>query len=239
MRFLATGDWHGDAVTSGIARFKDVEEAAFKTVDAATWAKVDLYVMLGDLCDPDSGSCVFRSVRLALAVANKLRVRGIRSLWIPGNHDVIEDGSGETTLGALHELGYQPGVSIYEHPTAFISDSLVVMVLPFPSRSKRYDPVATAKMHMSATSSSMPTLVVGHLQVKGALMGSESHEMARGQDLAFPHEEIMKHARGPVTMVNGHYHHAQTVNGIHMPGSLVRLRHDEEKNRPGYILAEV
>ena len=42
-----------------------------------------------------------------------------------------------------------------------------------------------------------------------------------------------------VTMLNGHYHRMQEAGGVRIPGSLVRLRFDEEHNDPGFLVLEV
>lgn len=241
MKILATSDWHGDESTSGVARFKEVEESAFKTVQAAIFEKVDLYAFLGDLCDPDCGSSAFRCVRLALECVRRLDKHKVRSVWIAGNHDVIEDGSAETTLSPLRVLntGY---ATLFEEPAVLSipEHEVIVAMFPFPHRTRRYDADASARAVFTKESRSK-VLAIGHLQLKGAVMGSESREMARGQDLEFPAQELKQGAEAaglPLLMMNGHYHHAQKVNGVHVPGSLVRLRHDEEQNRPGYLLAE-
>lgn len=237
LRILTCSDWHADWSTRGVDRFDDVARAVEQTVKEAVDRKVDLYAMTGDLCDPDSGSSVFRCVALALDAARELRSRGIMSFWVAGNHDVIEDGRGRTTLEPLCSLGSCAGLTgVFEKAESFVWRSTRFLTLPYTARSCAYDPAAAAAAAVKE-SSELPLVVLGHLHVPGVIPGEETAEMPRGREVLFPVEQLRGKAR---LMINGHYHRRQTTpDGIEIPGSLVRLTFAEEGNDPGFIVSEV
>jgi DNA repair exonuclease SbcCD nuclease subunit len=241
MKFLVTSDWHADWSTLGVSRYSDVENAVSETVHAAIEHQVDAYVFAGDLTDPDSGPAVFDAMALAGNTAARLRQANIPSLWIPGNHDVIEDGTGRTTLRAsLQPLRMFSGVHLFEQPGTHRVLSRTgdcafhVVLLPFTATSHRYDPAAFVRQ---TTSDLEQFIVVGHLQIPGMHPGEETNEMPRGRDIPFPIEECTD----AVARFNGHYHRQQYVErgGIHIPGSLARLTFGEVDHKPGYLIVEV
>lgn len=241
MKILVTSDWHTDAMTAGVDRGPDLEEAVAETIDAAIEAKVDLYLFLGDLCDPD-GVRSHRAAAVGVRAAARLQRVGVVSRWVVGNHDVIEDGSGTNTLAGVDAVGwFDGGVAVYDAPCTELfnnpnSDDRVMMVaLPFTPRSHAYDPVAFLE---EVESHNGPVIVAGHLNIEGIGPGSETIDMPRGRDVFFPLAAVKK--RFPkALMLNGHYHTRQTFNGIVIPGSLERLTFGEEKNEPGYLIVEV
>jgi DNA repair exonuclease SbcCD nuclease subunit len=238
MRILVTGDFHVDATTAGVARFDDVRLAADEVVEKAINESVDLFVFVGDLCNPDAGSVVLRAVELAQRVAGNLARGGIDSVWIAGNHDVVDDGLGRSTLTPLSTMRCD-GVLVSEvAPRLFRAGDVDLLTLPYPPRAMRYDPEqAVADLIARRGDTKCPLIAVGHLQIEGAQLGSESIDMARGADVAYPHALLAR--AGARLMFNGHYHRRQTASGIICPGSLERLRFDEEQNRPGWIVADV
>lgn len=242
MKLLCVSDLHLDAVTAGVRRLDDIAEAVNETVEAAIDEKVDGYVFGGDLCDPDSGPAVFAVLEVAIAAALRLQAHEIRNLWIAGNHDVIEDGRGGTTLRPLRAISDKQGfVNVHESPgVARIGDGYV-FTLPYPTRARAYSPADAARHIVEKATTSIfvgPHVVFGHLTVPSAEIGSETTEMARGKDVLYPLEELAP-LKGAVLM-NGHYHKRQrTSDGVYIPGSLERLRFDEEKNEPGWMIVEL
>ncbi len=246
MRILVTSDWHTDAMTAGIDRGPDVEEAVDETINAAIREKADLYLFLGDLCDPD-GVRSHRAAAVGVRAAAALLREGIRSRWLVGNHDVIEDGSGTNTLAgiaAMYPIAADGDVVVWDSPCSEVipvlpaeldAGSVLLVALPFTPRSHAYDPAAFVEIlppHLG------PVIVAGHLNIEGIGPGSETIDMPRGRDVFFPLEAVKK--RFPkALMLNGHYHTRQTFNGIVIPGSLERLTFGEEKNEPGYLIVEV
>lgn len=267
MKILVTGDWHLDARTAGFDRFEDLREAVDWTVALAVSAGVDLYVNLGDLCDPDSTRS-HRAVGLACETAAALAGHGIAQVWIAGNHDVIEDGTGATTLSAL--AGWSRGrrfppvmqrrevrpidapipaaSPMYDYPfivaeepmhvTRVLGQSIDLVLLPFTPRAKGYDSARFVEQVKYSRGCSK-LLVFGHLNVIGAEDGSEVEDFPRGREVVFPTDALLARFGDRCMLFNGHYHRRQTVRGVRMPGALGRLGFGEVGNPAGVLLVEV
>jgi DNA repair exonuclease SbcCD nuclease subunit len=238
MKIVVSSDWHLDHVTHGVARFAELRDAAHHTVDVAIAEGAEAYVFAGDLCDPDSGSCVFRAVQVAIEVAQRLKARKIQSIWVAGNHDVIEDGSGDTTLSPMRALGCDdPGscawAFVVEQPRVIeLMTRKTILCLPFAATSHGYD----VEKFVKATAPGN-ILSVSHLNVPGVIPGEETTEMPRGREVLLPTELVKTKAN---LVLNGHYHRQQmTADGVWIPGSLARLTFGEEGNLPGFLVMEV
>jgi exonuclease SbcD len=254
MKILLTSDWHADARTLGHARFDDVDRAVRQTVDAAIKQKVDAYCFLGDLCDPDSGSSVFRSVELAISTAVALSREGILNVWLAGNHDVIEDGSGDTTLSPLRPLvsAYAGLTYLFERPGTVLAGqgldkrAVFIRALPYTATSHGYDPTEhvgrSTKVDARMTANTY-LIVLAHLAVEGVQPGEETKEMPRGRDVTFPRVSFPEED-STTHLFNGHYHRQQThgmpgYRPVHIPGAPARFTFGEQDNEPGYLLVEV
>jgi hypothetical protein len=119
-----------------------------------------------------------------------------------------------------------------------------ILALPYCATGFHYDPVEKVR-ELLEPSLTDPLLVIGHLVVEGVERGEESGELARGRDVRFPREEIVKRARHGLVMVNGHHHirqrHEVAGGGtVFIPGSLARLRFGPDAaNKPGAWIIEV
>jgi DNA repair exonuclease SbcCD nuclease subunit len=240
---VVSSDWHGDFTTHGVDRFSEIETAAHRTVDVAIEENADFYAFLGDLCDPDSGSCVFRVAKLALDVALRLRSARIPSIWLAGNHDVIESGRGDSSLTPMRALEEQLDDFVYvaERPKGIQIDHLYVACLPFTASSHPYDPEKALGLLMKDADERgrdvKSRVVIGHLNVPGVIPGEETTEMPRGREVVFP--SVMA-TKGADLVMHGHYHRKQKTNdGIWIPGSLARLTFGEESHEPGYLVVNV
>lgn len=236
MRLLLYSDAHLDAVTAGMRRIDDVDAAFSRVANVAREREVDAAVFLGDLADPDCGSILVRVLDSALQLAKSLENDDITSIWLAGNHDVIQDGSGATTLRPLRAVASK----VAERPATIYFDEVKMILLPYPSRAAAYDP----ELYVRDNAAPVPgfaekTIVLAHAtSLRGARQGSESGDLARGGDFPFPVDECKR--QGAAFMGNGHFHHGQvTPDGVHVPGSLVRLRFDEESNSPGILVVDV
>lgn len=246
IKILASSDWHGDHSTHGVSRFAEIRDAVHHTVDRAIEEDVTAYAFLGDLCDPDSGSCVFRVVELAIEAAVRLAERAIDSIWLAGNHDVVEDQTGNTTISPLRALagmGKIKRVHVLEQPDVVRlrprlggSAYADVLGLPFTASSHSYDPRKAIQKASEVTTPSR-LVILSHLSVPGVVPGEETHEMPRGRDVVLPAELAVEKAK---LVLQGHYHRQQrTKEGIWIAGSLARLTFNEERHEPGYLLASV
>jgi hypothetical protein len=238
MRVLHCSDAHADWSTAGFRRFDDVERAFEQTVRAAVDEKCGLYVFTGDLADPDGGSIVLRCAELAVRVSGELAGREIDSVWVAGNHDVAEDGEGTTTLSPLK---HRKRVHVFDVPGGVaIPGGWRVVALPYPSMARPYDAALNASGVRNSIVDYRATIVATHLQLPGIVPGEETREMPRGRDVPFPWE-----ACDPTWLVlGGHYHERQVwtaPNGVrvNIAGSLARLTHGEERNRPSFQIWDV
>lgn len=237
MRFLITSDWHLDATTAGMRRGDDLDRAADRVVDLAIARSVDRFIHLGDVADPDCGSALVHVYEILLGKVRRLVRHGtIQSNFIAGNHDTIEDGSGRTTISPLRNAGER--VFVYEEPALITWGDVQCCFLPFPARVLRYDPEAFMREHPFDQTARV-RMVVGHCtSIDGVQLGSETYDMTRGAELMFPLAECRK--QNVTFMANGHFHKQQvTESGIHIPGTLERLRFDEETNEPGVMIVDL
>lgn len=240
VKMLVTSDWHLDATTAGADRFDDVAQAVEETVEAASSEQVDLFVFLGDLCDPDANRAP-RCVAFAIVVARRLHAASIRSRWLVGNHDVIEDGSGTHTMTPMQAAQVRPtadapGWCVVDRPMVERIAGATFVWLPYVPRCASYD---AGEFVRSVETSGMQqrVIVAGHLSIHGQVPGSETHDMPRGRDLWLPTDAIAERWPQAVVM-NGHYHRAQQTPVI-IPGSLARLTFGEESHSPGFVIVEV
>lgn len=248
-RILLVSDCHADARLFGVSRFTEVEAAMVASVAVAIQRKCDVWAFLGDLCDPDSGVSVFRCVRLAVQCHQRLAAHGIRTMFLSGNHDVIEDGSGETTLEPLKAIARH---AVYDRPewtgvgpvgTSPESGTFPCLVLPFTPASHAVDPLNFAtETWDKATAGCRDVLVLTHLSLRGALLGSESREMARGREVTYPAQEIEKLAADRNQRLHqyaGHFHRRQKVGSVQVVGAPARFAYGEAGNDPGFLVVEV
>jgi DNA repair exonuclease SbcCD nuclease subunit len=238
VKILFSSDWHLDHVTAGKARFDEVCDAVDETVRAAVEARCSHYFFLGDLMDHDSGSVTYRALEFVGRTMRWLQTERITSHWLAGNHDVVEDGRGTTTLTPLNAFQAPSLTYVYERPEVVAFSDLTVVALPYTATSHAYDPVAYVQGVAKGCSKEVPTIVIGHLCVAGVIPGEETLEMPRGRDVVFPRtalRECLPEAR----LFNGHYHKRQVHDGVHIPGSLARLTFGEQGHVPGYLVVEV
>lgn len=245
MKILATSDWHPDYVTAGYPRFDDVARSARMTADAAIDEQVQLYLFAGDLCDPDRGRA-HEAAALSIEIASTLSKNRIKSRWVVGNHDVLEDGTGTSTLEPLAAYAKADGgarIGVASRPIVEVMWSgLALVSLPYVARSHAYDPEAyidKAAAFLNDIRHTGRVLVAGHLMLEGIGPGSETVDMARGRDIYFPVGKVLATWGDRAIMLNGHYHKRQIHRGVQVVGSLERITFDEEHSSPGYLILEV
>lgn len=260
MRILLTGDFHFDASTAGHPRDEEVlsavEQMNRSLIDSRTDDE-DLYIFLGDLCYPDKGSRTTKALARGMEAFRILNLSGTAGILIAGNHDVIHDSSGVTSLSAIKtafcyppakysrrylvdEYDVFPGqVAVAERPTLYSVGEVDVLCLPYVSHVDPYDPEQVVlSVGKWREGTKRPLVVAGHLQLDGAYLGSETTDMSRGRDVAYPVEACRK--VGARLMCNGHYHRRQCINGVQCPGSPANLVFgDEEHGSPMWLEVEI
>ncbi len=238
MKIILSSDWHLDQSTVGVDRYDDICAAIDQSVQAAIDLKATMYIMGGDLTNPNTVRS-HRAVAKAIEVQCELINHGVFPIFVAGNHDVIEDGSGKTTMSALKAVG---AGHVFERPEMIVHEGVHIVALPFTATSHDYDPDEhirlTAKAISLGTSKAAPTIIVGHLNLNGASEGSETNAMPRGRNVFWPVDAI-KQCFPKALVLGGHYHTPQEFDGVNIIGSMVRLRFDERHNETGYMVAEI
>lgn len=265
MRIIVCSDLHLDRYTAGLCRFDDVTRSARAVVALAKSERCDGFAFMGDLADP--GPAAHRCSAFAIEVASDLASAGIWSRWLVGNHDVVEDGSGSSTLSPLAAAIKR---IVWERPYAeHLGSGVVAVALPHPPRGYSYVPEefvrsveVGCKLGCRETKAEAPieevprsmasreasewvaprvVLVFGHLTVPGIERGSEVLDMPRGREVRYPIEAIRERWGDRVVMLNGHYHRScrRAQGPVIVPGSLERLTKSEVRNEPGCLILEV
>lgn len=257
MRVVVCSDAHFDVSTAGVPRFEEVERAMREAAHHAARVRADAFIFLGDLCDPDSGPVVLRAADVAVSVATWLSSSGVPSFWVVGNHDVVNDGHGTTSLSPLRSLGRvgSHDVEVVDEPRC-VSDGLWshdFIFLPHVASTSEYAGGLGAAVR-SLVEKGKPAIVFSHLSIAGVQPGEETTEMPRGAERMLPIEAIEEASPRVACVVSGHYHRradyflqdGEAREGdpgayvpLHVVGSLARLTFGEEQNAPGFLVLEV
>ena len=257
LKINAISDLHLDWSTSGIARFNEGRSALDKAVEDTISRRANVFVFCGDLCNPDSGSSVFRCVAAAVAATLTLARHDIVSIWLTGNHDVIEDGSGESTLEPLVAVSrtwsgsdlihVANGKVAFNRMLWFRNRPYQFVCLPFVATDRAYDAAEMIRSLPSGgeTSLNLPMIVFSHLHLRGIIPGEETQDMPRGRDIWLPDEQLKKISESrPVHVFSGHYHRRQvhtTPSGleVNIIGAPVRFTHGEESHVPAFLRIDI
>mgnify|MGYP006921282924 CR=1 FL=1 len=253
MKILISSDWHLDAVTAGVPRISELETYLEALEAAIKEQHIDAVILGGDYFDPGGMRAHELTTLLIRAVARLARVVD-HVIVIAGNHDVVETSEGWTTLSPLraavefgHAMGNhvpivaeRPGFHLltheFHHP-----NRVGILALPYTSRAvNASEDLRQALAHAKNFGGKL--VVIGHMTVPGAVLGSESKEMARGRDLELPIESLRE--LRPRYIFNGHYHRAQIVQGgavpVVIPGSPWRVTFGESNDlHKGFLVVEV
>lgn len=252
MKIVISSDWHLDAMTAGVPRAAELEpylDALEETIEAQ---EVDAAILCGDFFDP-GGMRAHELTAVLIQAVGRLARRLESLVIIAGNHDVVETSEGWTTLSplaaAIATFGGEMGacdVWVAERPGfrpiygAHTPASVGVLALPYTARA--VDARADHQRALEEASTFGGALVVAaHMTVPGAVLGSESKELARGRDLDLPIETLAD--LRPRFVFNGHYHRAQVVPGpvpVVIPGSPWRITFGEAGDADkGFLVVEV
>lgn len=259
IRIVAISDLHADWWTDGYERFDDVRDSLEAAVDHAIETKADAFVFAGDA--GNVGESSHRVAHLLGTAAARLAAVNMPSLWVAGNHDVDEGGSGTSTLTPLRMLeGVTFCARVFESPGVLPvssgSNTVLFVCLPYPSRARAYDPEAFIAGLPDAHLNAGTVVVVSHLNVPEiesmwgvrpelVRRGSEDAEMARGRRAYFPTEEVARipaRCNRPVAIIQGHYHEpmrlhlgGSTDTTMWVVGSPERLTHGEERKACSFL----
>lgn len=237
-KLVISSDWHLNWVTYGVRRLPELLAGMRQVSDAVDPG--DTFVFMGDFCDPDTGSYSFAVLEELIRFAVELRERGVVQYYMAGNHDVIEDGSGLTSLSPLRAAdprgAHAPDrlIHVVECPMVVPGLDRALVFLPFTASSHTYSPADFVRENAKPGD-----LVFGHLTIPGMHPGEETTDMRRGRDVLFPIAETEEMVR-----FNGHYHARQSfvpagsTNPIEIPGSLAKLTFCEERNDRAFLVVK-
>ena len=235
MRYLVTSDWHIDSRLAGVQRIDEIRGVVAHLANESRRRDIDVVINCGDFFDPCTVRDLFWSaelIRLARQLHDAVR-QG--SVWIAGNHDVVQDSWGQTALSPLQAVAdLIPGMHVVEDPTWI--PAFEILAIPHPRGGRR----AHGEDLGAAIARATPGCVVtAHLTVPGALLGSESKELARGQDETIDLTALK--ALEPWVVLNGHYHKPQVIDGhvpVHIPGALIRHTFGEAGNESRFLVID-
>ena len=270
IKILHFADAHIDIATHGKhdpetglpIRALDFLKALDTIIDHAISEKVDLVIFAGDAYKDRTPSPTFqrewgkRIIRLPQA--------DIPALLLVGNHDISPASGRAHTLQEFDTLQVPKVRVLYKpellKPADLWGLQLQVLSLPWVFRSslvaalglsaveedtvheeieKRLTTILQAQM--DELDPALPTVLVGHGSVQGAVYGNERTVML-GKDLVLP-GSLVKDPRLDYTAL-GHIHKYQDLNpGLHPPvvyaGSIERADFGEVADDKGFVIAEV
>lgn len=270
IKILHFADAHIDIATHGKhdpetglpIRALDFLKALDTIIDHAISEKVDLVIFAGDAYKDRTPSPTFqrewgkRIIRLPQA--------DIPALLLVGNHDISPASGRAHTLQEFDTLQVPKVRVLYKpellKPADLWGLQLQVLSLPWVFRSslvaalglsaveedtvheeieKRLTTILQARM--DELDPALPTVLVGHGSVQGAVYGNERTVML-GKDLVLP-GSLVKDPRLDYTAL-GHIHKYQDLNpGLHPPvvyaGSIERVDFGEAADDKGFVIAEV
>jgi len=270
IKILHFADAHIDIATHGKhdpetglpIRAHDFLKALDTIIDHAISEKVDLVIFAGDAYKDRTPSPTFqrewgkRIIRLPQA--------DIPALLLVGNHDISPASGRAHTLQEFDTLQVPKVRVLYKpellKPVDLWGLQLQVLSLPWVFRSslvaalglsaveedtvyeeieKRLTTILQARME--ELDPALPTVLVGHGSVQGAVYGNERTVML-GKDLVLP-GSLVKDPRLDYTAL-GHIHKYQDLNpGLHPPvvyaGSIERVDFGEVADDKGFVIAEV
>lgn len=248
VRALLTSDWHGDKSTAGLPRFDDVMSSARRAAELAVALRVDWYVFLGDLTDPEPGA--HRVVAAAIEVFTFLLARRIGVVVLGGNHDACEDSAASSAIDpiAAHARVVGGDFVVFTQPGHIeLGPGVFLVALPHPHRGKPYDPEKWLDEQSQLREipwgmGERSVLVAGHLEVDAyeqeSHRGSEATVMPRGRPGRFPVAKARALWGDRAVLVNGHYHKAH-MDPVLVPGALERLARDEMGHEPQVLVVDL
>jgi DNA repair exonuclease SbcCD nuclease subunit len=214
LRLLHTADVHLGArhadLGEAAAAQRERQFAAFRaSVDLALSEKVDLFLVAGDLFD--SNVQPRRSVERVAAELARLTEARIRSVLVPGTHDVYDRSSVYRAYDLAAMAGSAPGADIVtvltpERPWVHLAPLDAVIHGPvFPTRRAPYSPLRD----LAAVETPAATWKIGLLHAAIAIPGRTDHD-----DVVVTIDEIG--ASGLDYLALGHWHSAQaaTIKGV-------------------------
>jgi DNA repair protein SbcD/Mre11 len=212
LRIIHTADVHlgarHDDLGEQAAAQRERQFAAFKaTVDLALSEQVDLFLIAGDLFD--SNVQPRRSVERVAAELKRLAEGRIRTVIIPGTHDVYDRASIYRAYDLAAFAGVKPGDGVItvldpDHPAVALGAlDVVIYGRVFPTKRAPHSPLEGMDADAIETSGRPPTWRIGMVHGSISIPGKTDHD-----EVVITTEEIA--ASGLDYLALGHWHSTQT-----------------------------
>ncbi|MGA7669947.1 MAG: exonuclease SbcCD subunit D [Nitrolancea sp.] len=267
MKFLHFADLHLGIDNYGTlnprtglsTRIDDFLRSFDAIIDAAIERNVDAVLFAGDAFKNRDPSPTLQ--RMFAARIRRLAEAEIPTVLLSGNHDLPSIAARATAIDiyetlAIPHIHPARSIDVINLPTK--SGALQVVTLPWIPRNtlaaneelrglttdeqmRRIGEIVADTMRemTSDLDRSLPAVLLGHLSIEGARLGSEQSIML-GRELVLSPEELSVDAFSYVAL--GHIHRHQSV-GTHPPivyaGSPERVDFGEERETKGYVLVDI
>lgn len=176
---------------------------------------------LGDVVDNRTRISFTGINQLKRCIIDPVKKHAVDMHIIVGNHDVMYRSSNDISSATLFEG--KEGISVYSSPKDItIPDGTVICMLPWINR-ENYKETCD---HLEKTEAK---IVMGHLEVKGALMmkGTASNH---GQDASlFERFDAV---------YSGHYHHRNSYGNIHYIGNICQFNYGDYGEQRGFSILD-
>lgn len=253
-----------DPATGLSSRLTDFLRAFDQVIDYALAPEngVDLAVFAGDAFKTRTPSPTYQ--RAFARRVQRLSEGGLPVVLVAGNHDLPNAADRAHAVEIFHTLSV-PNVRVSGRPEAFRletrSGPVQIVTLPWVTRSallaredfknrpleainnlilERLTEIVEGEGGLvSQLDRSVPTVLVAHATVQGAVYGSERSVML-GNDVVLPPSLVRHPAWDYVAL--GHIHRHQALHDsppVVYAGSLERIDFGEEKETKGFVVAEV
>jgi exonuclease SbcD len=251
-----------DPLTGLPLRVLDFLKALDQIVDTAVEEKVDLVLFAGDAYKDRSPSPTYqrewgrRMIRLSQA--------GITTLLLIGNHDLSPAAWRANALQEYDTLQI-PRIHVLSKPS-FLGpanlDGLPLQVMAFPwiprsglmtaiglsaTDPEKIDSEINQRLEdlkngwFNSADPTIPTILIAHAQIQGAVLGSEQRVALGGEWVLSP--GLVRDERLDYVAL-GHIHRAQDLNeGRHPPimysGSIEKVDFGEAKDKKSFVIAHI
>ena len=250
---------------SGVnSRVVDFLRRMSQVIDIALEREVDVCIFAGDAYKNQRPNPTYQ--REFARRIKRLAAEGVPIVLLIGNHDMATADRAASSLDIFGVLDV-PGVIVADREevhqiTCRRGQPLQVATMPYPQRSRllsreQYQNMTLDELDMEISrilganledlaaevseQPRVPTVLTAHLSVSEAKQGSEQSVMI-GRDVVVLKSMLANPAWDYIAL--GHIHKHQELNDGHhppivYPGSLERIDFGEEKERKGFVLAQI
>ncbi len=232
IRGVFSSDFHLGLKTDDVPRTEEIVQVMLQVAKRAKKIKADFVVFGGDIFDHNDPSEYL--ISCFIRVLNVLKRAEIKTFVMPGNHDVIAANGRRSCLEFLKRMksGYENIELIEDIKTIRFAKTEVgalhLTFLPFLCKSHIPAPYKSVQEYVDYKCKAIQRemkwqdrhIVFSHLGVPGAVPGAEEG-MLRKVEVTVPEIFLGKIdvKRGTPTVIQAHYHSADTKGNIEIVGS--------------------